>query len=249
MLKWLLGVVGAVVVFSVGCATAPAPSIEPDIVEAVSHTVRIDAILVLKAPDGRRASAPMAMGTGTVLGQLVPGEKNPRPVILTARHVCLPTVPESFKVPPAFTCEVILRVTGRSGKTEFPARVIRAADDADLCLVEGNVDTSPAHLGLTSPPLGARLQNSASIDMLFGSKQGVVDEGRYAGYEVDEKGTVYAFTTHRFHHGDSGGGLFYNNKLVGVVIGGVYNEGTERHLGVFVPLGVVLRFLEGESFL
>lgn len=201
-------------------------------IRSMSHareTTVIIRVTLEEGPDVGKTS----IGSGVVIASRrskLPGKATV--IILTAAHV--------------MAAKGGILVIGPDGKSHT-ARLVRTDPINDLALLWTRLDLPSAELG-SLPEWGARLQvvgNPLGTGTLWAS------EGLFSGSvatKVEGVITVRSRLSAPTHPGNSGGGVWYNGRVVGIVTNILLNTGTRQlfvNMAYFTPSPIISEFLEG----
>ncbi len=219
--------------FFCGCATVPRVG---DMLDSTVQ-VHVDIQGSLLSADGKTVEQPMETGwTGTgVVYAKTDGLRAPvESRFLTANHV-LETPPVGALIPSPFGVvrvdAVLVTITTRGGKTcEVKALVLGTNDVQDVAVGLAYCDAGRvATIATSAPEAGVKV---FTVGHPQGVRTAVVTEGWVSGY-LDG----YLLTSAGAYGGNSGGGLWYNGEVVGLL---VRASGSYPLITLATPLQAVL---------
>jgi Trypsin-like peptidase domain len=186
----------------------------------LARAVKVESAAIVrpkKDDGGGRPDASTAILVGGTGSGVVVAVRDGRSIVLTANHVCNP---QDDKVGEVLHEIVVIAFSGER------LHAVQAWNDtrSDLCLLAVAGRLGPvARLAASAPPVGAMLYHAGAPRGLFGDGLGCVDQGHYAGHRqmAGVERTIIVGST---IGGESGAGLYYRRRLVGVIIG-IMTEG------------------------
>jgi hypothetical protein len=195
-----------------GCATVDQEAAQAR--ELLDRTVRVEHAFMARQLTAPTVAVGRILGSGAVVAAEGDAGGAGRSLVLTADHVCAPEAgPDIEFVPGAFAIQV------RNFRGEkFDAEVLARNQIDDLCVlaVAGRA-SDPVSVAPAAPPVGALVVHVGGPRGMFLQGLGVVSDARYAG-TVPHTGAVRAVLSGVAAPGSSGSGIFYKNRLVGIVV-------------------------------